>query len=67
MYQPTMQMPKSNLNIKTSIRHLLKAICGFDTRYILKIHSVNCLAHLFEVDKDQILLAVIASVKIDLI
>jgi hypothetical protein len=31
-----MQMPESNLNTKTPIRHLLKVICGFDTRYILK-------------------------------
>ena len=31
-----MQMPESNLNIKTPIRHLLKVICGFDTRFILK-------------------------------
>ncbi|MCK4899406.1 MAG: hypothetical protein KAS38_11540, partial [Anaerolineales bacterium] len=26
----------SNLNIKTPTRHLLKVICGFDTRFILK-------------------------------
>jgi hypothetical protein len=31
-----MQMPESNLNIKKPIRHLLKAICGFGTRFILK-------------------------------
>jgi hypothetical protein len=31
-----MQMPESNLNIKTPTRHLLKVICGFDTRFILK-------------------------------
>jgi hypothetical protein len=32
----TMQMPESNLNVKTPPRHLLKVICGFDTRFILK-------------------------------
>jgi hypothetical protein len=31
-----MQMPESNLNIKKPIRHLLKVICGLDTRIILK-------------------------------
>jgi len=29
-----MQMPESNLNIKTQIWHLLKVICGIDTGFI---------------------------------
>ncbi len=41
-----MQMPESSLNISTLIRHLLKVICDFDIRYILRfISQITYITH----------------------
>jgi hypothetical protein len=48
-----MQMPESKLNIKTLIRHLLKVICGIDTRFMQmpesKLNIKTLIRHLLKV------------------